>query len=459
MSGNAATELPENRPFSTRLIIERVLAMWVCFLLFRSAFAHVGNPYQFLSAVCGYQMGGRDFALATAMILPFLQLIVAVALVLRIYHAEAWCCGFFTFLGFVAVQVRVLVRGDVISCGCFGENDSQMVGWRTLTVAGSGLLCCGIGALLTAKPRERKTTASLNTRGGYTLIETLVVIAIIALLTGLILSAVQKVRAAAAKQSCQNNVKQLALALHGYHGVYQHFPAGHTNTLDGGKYRFMGWPGRLLPWVEQEALWTKIVDAYATDPNPQSTYLFYQHAPHTRILRTPVTAFICPADGRLPGPNVVYTNIPVTHTSYLGVAGLDRLTPSGLLFLDSTTRFADIRDGTSQTIAIGERPPSSDLHFGWWYRGLGQAGDGSAETILGVRERSSDMSRCPEGPYPYSDGKNEGSCDFLHFWSLHTGGANFAFADGSVRFLLYSANDLMPALASRAGGETNPLQE
>jgi prepilin-type processing-associated H-X9-DG protein len=75
--------------------------------------------------------------------------------------------------------------------------------------------------------------------------------------------------------------------------------------------------------------------------------------------------------------------------------------------------------------------------------------------LLGARTRN--ISRygrgCPRGPYDYQAGTIANQCDAFHFWSPHTGGANFLFADGSVKLLSYSANDLLPALASRAGNE------
>ena len=127
-----------------------------------------------------------------------------------------------------------------------------------------------------------------------------------------------------------------------------------------------------------------------------------------------------------------------------------------MLFLDSAVRLTDISDGTSNTIAIGERPPSADLYFGWWYAGVGQLGNGDADTHLGVRGLNERVagSTCPVGSYHFAAGRVRDQCDMFHFWSLHPGGANFAFADGSVRFLSYSADSVMPALSTRAGGET-----
>jgi prepilin-type processing-associated H-X9-DG protein len=75
--------------------------------------------------------------------------------------------------------------------------------------------------------------------------------------------------------------------------------------------------------------------------------------------------------------------------------------------------------------------------------------------ILGVRERKIPgnpyAKECPDGPYPFHDGSLTNQCDKFHFWSLHSGGANFVFGDGSVRFLPYSADAMLPALATRAG--------
>lgn len=144
-------------------------------------------------------------------------------------------------------------------------------------------------------------------------------------------------------------------------------------------------------------------------------------------------------------------------TSYLGVSGRDYKTKDGLLFQDSAVRFGDVTDGLSNTLLLGERPPSADQQLGWWYAGNGQVGTGSAEMILGVREHNLlpvvSGSVCGPGAWPYiaASGVSD-PCGTFHYWSLHPGGANFALADGSVRFLSYSANDVLPALASRAGG-------
>ena len=108
---------------------------------------------------------------------------------------------------------------------------------------------------------------------------------------------------------------------------------------------------------------------------------------------------------------------------------------------------------------IGERPPSPDFWLGWWY--ASGSVDGSGDTALGVREFNGGTDpytvACPKGPYNFRPGKVIEQCDAFHFWSLHSGGANFAFADGSVRFLTYSADSVLPALATRAGGEVVSL--
>jgi prepilin-type processing-associated H-X9-DG protein len=81
--------------------------------------------------------------------------------------------------------------------------------------------------------------------------------------------------------------------------------------------------------------------------------------------------------------------------------------------------------------------------------------------VLGVREinDSIDLEGCPVGPYSFAPGNLNNECDVLHFWSLHSGGANFLFCDGSVHFLTYDAADIMAALATRAGGEAVALPD
>jgi len=115
---------------------------------------------------------------------------------------------------------------------------------------------------------------------------------------------------------------------------------------------------------------------------------------------------------------------------------------------------AEILDGLSNTVMVGERPPSADNRFGWWYAGVGQHATGSGDMVLGVRECLDTDEPCPKGPNHFRLGTDRDVCHFLHFWSHHSNGANFCFADGSVRFLAYGADAVLPALATRAGNES-----
>jgi prepilin-type N-terminal cleavage/methylation domain-containing protein len=303
-----------------------------------------------------------------------------------------------------------------------------------------------------------------NRRSGFTLIELLVVIAIIGILIALLLPAVQKVRDAANRIKCENNLKQIGVALHNYHDTYGVLPAGtnhHTPTdtppLGPDYHTYWSWMAQILPYVEQQNLYKQADDwarigTHWNDPwGPPSNPAQY----------TPMPVYSCPNDSRdltasfAPGQPGGSDSIDVAFDGYLGVNGLDHLHHEGVFFQDSNIAFKDITDGLSNTLFVGERPASEDLVFGWWFDGWGQNGTGSSDVVLGVRElnRQSGYGYCPRGPYMFKPGDLNNNCDQFHFWSLHAGGANFLFGDASVHFIPYSADNILPALATRAGGE------
>lgn len=280
---------------------------------------------------------------------------------------------------------------------------------------------------------------------------------ILGLLVGLTGSAVQRARAAAARAQCLNNLRQLGIGLHNYHSARGVLPPGHTSRAGvPDNYRELGWQARLLPYLDQQPLWVRVEEAFRVAPLAGP-----RQPPHGAILATLVPVFACPSDPRSGSVQSSDNGIPVALCSYLGNEGLYYAWTTGVLFGDSAVKLTDITDGTSQTLLVGERPASADNSFGWWYRGYGQQDDGSADFVLGVRERNALGGRykCPPGPYRFTPGSLQNQCDMLHFWSLHPGGGNFLFADGAVRFLGYSADSVMPALASRAGGEPVALPE
>jgi prepilin-type N-terminal cleavage/methylation domain-containing protein/prepilin-type processing-associated H-X9-DG protein len=310
----------------------------------------------------------------------------------------------------------------------------------------------------------------LARRSGFTLIELLVVIAIIGILIALLLPAVQKVREAALRTRCQNSLKQLGLALHSYHDVYGSLPPAASTKVPPLEYRFWwSWMARLMPFYEQDNLF-KDADAFAQKHNDP------WGPPSNPALAFPNYVVQCPADSRVLVAEYVYENpqskkhLTVALTSFLGVTGITTVLPGkaaageGLFFMESHVRFAEISDGLSNTLMVGERPPSEDMIFGWWFAGEGQGyATGSGDVVLGVNDPNVTYGECPRGegglPYYYfSPGSLNNLCDQFHFWSLHAGGANFLFADASVHFLSYSVGDgLMQAMATRDGGEVVQL--
>jgi prepilin-type N-terminal cleavage/methylation domain-containing protein/prepilin-type processing-associated H-X9-DG protein len=291
-------------------------------------------------------------------------------------------------------------------------------------------------------------------RTALTLLELLVVIAVIGVLIALTAPAIQRARDAAARAACANNLRQIGLGLHHFEGVQRRFPPGVSVQRGKDPNPFMSWQARILPYLEQDALWQVTVKAYETKRG------FWENPPHVGF-STLMPIYACPADS-LATTLADINGFRAARTSYFGVEGTDQFLIDGMLFLDSGIRLAEVRDGTSNTLMVGERGMSAaEPRFGWWYAGVGLNLNGAADMVLGVREvcfGTFPPPGCAPGPYYFGPGRADNPCDVLHFWSLHAGGgANFLFADGAVRFVAYSANPIMPALATRAGNEVAVL--
>jgi prepilin-type N-terminal cleavage/methylation domain-containing protein/prepilin-type processing-associated H-X9-DG protein len=295
---------------------------------------------------------------------------------------------------------------------------------------------------------------------GFTLIELLVVIAIIGILIALLLPAVQKIREAAARMQCSNNLKQIVLAAHNYHDANSKLPvnAGPGYNYNNDSVQDWSWLARLLPYIEQQPLYDQI--GIGTYPGPTLRQVA------DLGIASPVKIYLCPSDLAYNGqPRTDEANIgssfssglvvAVGQTNYKGVCGnnwewgtyqnypngngngLDA--GNGMSFRTDYTRplrLTDVTDGLSNTFYVGEDIPAFNVHCDWVFFN-------HATGTCAI-------------PPNYNEG-TAGATDWPNLYSFrsrHTAGLNFAFGDGHVQFISQSID--MPtymALASINGGE------
>jgi prepilin-type N-terminal cleavage/methylation domain-containing protein/prepilin-type processing-associated H-X9-DG protein len=321
-------------------------------------------------------------------------------------------------------------------------------------------------------------------RWGFTLIELLVVIAIIGILIGLLLPAVQKVREAAARMACTNNLKQIGLALHGYHDANGYFPAGYVDgntdpnsTPDNDVGPGWGWATYTLPYMEQGNVYNQINFNQGVGVGN-----------NVAVSQIQLKIFQCPSDPYSQNFTVWPTNIVVAHANYMGCNGWREcfngagggtapggddglqgqigIGGAGLFVRNTRFRMANVTDGLSNTIIVGER--SGNHAPGTW---TGAVTGGRCPAWMATQ---------PPTPYSPPPGPAYDNADFdealvlshgnaTHvpnadfpiydpdtFYSMHTGGANFLFGDGSVHFLTSGIDpNTYQYLCTIAGGEVS----
>jgi len=314
---------------------------------------------------------------------------------------------------------------------------------------------------------------------GFTLIELLVVIAIIAVLIALLLPAVQQAREAARRSQCKNNLKQLGLALHNYHDVYNQFPLNYSTTFTLNNST-MSWMVTVLPYIDQAPLFNVINPSFGINNDPRSVtpdVIPPVNPSNGWAAKQFIPVYKCPSDtsdkimaGRanyggtwavnsykgVAGANWAWGNwiSPATfNRTRWGITsnGLD--TGNGLLFRGNgfpySNGFHNITDGTSNTFAIGEAVPKYSTHTWWWWFNGSTATCSVPLNAAAVCATTPGASKDQLLVQCAGDWPNNYS-----FFSQHTGGGHFCMADGAVKFVSDNIDTtLYRGLSTIDGGE------
>jgi len=268
-------------------------------------------------------------------------------------------------------------------------------------------------------------------RGGFTLIELLVVIAIIAILIGLLVPAVQKVRESAARLQCQNNLKQMGLAMHAYQDTYKKLPSGWSTNTGAAPSSYWSWSCLILPYIEQAPLYNTLAPLVPPTAGSGTTL----NLPATPVAGSPVTSVIpiyqCPSDAGGP-TNTAFFNgyAKINYVINRWVLGPDGNN------LPAALKIQTIRDGSSNTLLVGEREMTVNIGGPSLVRHSNTSASFEGRVGRGLNPQPA----TGPGPTTTNPTYGTGSEQRLAYSSNHTGGVNFVFADGSVHFISTSVD-------------------
>jgi len=303
--------------------------------------------------------------------------------------------------------------------------------------------------------RPRKTFATKQP--AFTLVELLVSITIIGLLIAMLMPALQAARSSARRAQCGNNLKNIGLALQGFHAAKGSFPSGYISGVDSNGNETgpgWGWLSLSLTYMDQSPLSNSIDFRQPIESSvnsfPRSQLISNLLCPANEISKSTWPAEVRDASGE---PMSLICR--VAFCAYIGVYGSTDTTPTGdgVFFRNSHIRVRDITDGTSRTIAAGER--AYVLGDGTWVgavTGSSMYPDDYAAKI--AVEHLKPASAMVLGHTGLGNGPNNPNSEINQFYGLHGNGVNFVFADGHVVFLTDTIDyPLYQSMSTRAGAE------
>ena len=262
---------------------------------------------------------------------------------------------------------------------------------------------------------SRSRALGCRMRGGFTLVELLVVLGIIALMVGLLLPAVQAVRETARRMQCQNNLHQIGIGLHNYHAAFRTFPPGGLEVRPQWRRgKQLAWSAFVLPYIGENPTYEKIRFDYAFD-----------HPMNADAASAVIETYLCPSTNR-----ISTRNRGRGATDYGGIYG-ERIVsrnypPRGVMIHERSIRFRDITDGTTRTLMVSE---DADFPDGQWIN------------AWNLFDQAFSINRAPRF-------END-------IRSKHPQGANGLFADGSAKFLNENIDlEVLAALCTRNGAES-----